>query len=207
MPRFKDIARGLCLAGVLLLLAGCGSGSGGGKPGPLQKSSPPTAQAAESLGLPEFQAVMPGAGDIPPGWEKSSERRTEGPDGNTLAGVQQGFSAPDLEGIVGLRAYSFRSTTDAIRYYTDMKSKMADAKSGSVELPDVDAAYTAAYCLTDDYCSASITFLLGSVAGVVNLNTKTRPAVDPRVLNSVTRMFVQRIRQAQQGQTPSAKAA
>ncbi|MFF6904297.1 hypothetical protein [Streptomyces hydrogenans] len=207
MPSFKNSARGLCLAGVFLMLAGCGSGSGEEKPGPLQKSSPPAAHAPRLLGLPEFQAVMPGASDIPPGWEKSSELRTEGPDDNTLAGVQQGFVAPDLEGIVGLRAYSFRSTTDAIRYYTDKKSQTASAKQGPVELPDVDAAYTAEYCLTDDLCSSSIAFRLGSVAGVVNLNTKTRPAVDPRVLNSVTRMFAQRIRQAQRGQIPSAKAA
>ncbi|MFD8009552.1 hypothetical protein [Streptomyces sp. NPDC058955] len=207
MPSFKNTARGLCLAGVFLMLAGCGSGSGEEKPGPLHKSSQPAPHVPRLLGLPDLQAVMPGVGGIPPGWEKSSELRDEGPDDSILAGVQQSFVAPDLKGIVGLSAYSFRSTADAIRYYTDRKSKMASVKLGPVELPDVDAAYTAAYCLTDNLCSASIAFRLGSVAGVVNLNTKTRPAVDPRVLNSVTRMFVHRIRQAQQGQIPSAKAA
>ncbi|WP_329853808.1 hypothetical protein [Streptomyces sp. SP18ES09] len=45
-----------------------------------------------------------------------------------------------------------------------------------MELPDTDAAGTAACCLTDDLRSARIAFRLGSVAGVVHLDTKSRPS-------------------------------
>jgi hypothetical protein len=55
-------------------------------------------------------------------------------------------------------------------------------------------------------CSTSITFRLDSVFAYVNINTDGSAAADAKVLNSVTRMFAQRIRQAQYGQSPSARA-
>ncbi|MFE6070078.1 hypothetical protein [Streptomyces sp. NPDC056525] len=160
-----------------------------------------------SLGLADLRAVMPSTDDVPPGWEKSSELHGEGPEDTTLAGVRQGFSAPDLEGIVGLAAYSFRTPADAIEYYTDIKARGAEVGVRPVELPDVDAAHTTSHCVTDNFCSTTIYFRMGSVGARVNINTKTRPAVDARVLNSITRMFALRIRQAQQGQTPFARAS
>ncbi|WP_274536122.1 hypothetical protein [Streptomyces sp. CB03234] len=40
----------------------------------------------------------------------------------------------------------------------------------------------------------------------MNINTDGPAAADAKILNSVTRMLVQPVRQAQSGQTPSAKA-
>ncbi|MFJ8133343.1 hypothetical protein [Streptomyces hydrogenans] len=189
-----------------MLLAGCGSGTDKAQPDP-PHSSPSAAPPSERLGLAELKAVMPSIGDLPPGWEKSSEPRVEGPDGTKLALVRQGFAAPDLEGIVGLGVYSFETPAKAIKYYTDIKAKGAQVGVQPVELPDVDGAHATSHCIGDDYCSTSIQFRMGSVAARVTINTTTRHPIDARVLNSTARMFAQRIRQAQQGQTPTAKAA
>jgi hypothetical protein len=47
---------------------------------------------------------------------------------------------------------------------------------------------------------------VGAVSASVNLSTDRPPAADPKVLNSMARAFVLRIRQAEQGQRPTAKA-
>ncbi|MGW2425912.1 hypothetical protein ACWC0C_42970 [Streptomyces sp. NPDC001709] len=84
---------------------------------------------------------------------------------------------------------------------------MAAAHLGSAQIPNVDAVFTASYCIGKNYCSTSINLRLDSVYAWVNINTHGPVAADAKILNSVTRMFVQRIRQAQRGQSPSAKAA
>ncbi|MEV1070201.1 hypothetical protein [Streptomyces sp. NPDC050263] len=48
---------------------------------------------------------------------------------------------------------------------------------------------------------------MDSVYAYANITTDGPAAADAKILNSVARMFVQRIRQAQQGLSPSAKAA
>ncbi|WP_437090439.1 hypothetical protein [Streptomyces sp. enrichment culture] len=84
---------------------------------------------------------------------------------------------------------------------------MANAQLGPVQIPDVDAAFTASYCIGTNYCSTSINLRLDSVYAYVNINTDGPATADAKILNSVARMFAQRIRQAQHGQPPSAKAA
>ncbi|WP_208029851.1 hypothetical protein [Streptomyces cyanogenus] len=157
--------------------------------------------------------MLPDSDDVPPGWKKAGTLSLDGAhpeDGGSLAYGHLGYAATDLEGAVGFGLQSFRKPAQAISRYTESKSKMASAHPGPARIPDVDAAFTASYCIgttAGRTCSTSITLRLGSVFAYVNINTVgPTTAADPKVLNSVTRMFAQRIRQAQHGQSPSAKA-
>ncbi|ORT55662.1 hypothetical protein BKD26_31705 [Streptomyces sp. CB03238] len=152
--------------------------------------------------------MLPDLGDVPPGWEKSGTLRLLGaaPEEGLLALGTQGYAATDLEGTVGFGVQSFQTRADAIERYTMKKSQMAGAQLGPAQIPDIDAAFTGSYCIGEDYCSTSINLRLDSVFAYVNINTDGPAAADAKILNSVTRILVQRIRQAQSGQTPSAKA-
>ncbi|WP_433121518.1 hypothetical protein [Streptomyces lavendofoliae] len=160
------------------------------------------------LGKEQVRAVLPGAGDVPKGWEKSGSLRLHGaaPKEGLLALGTQGYAASDLEGTVGFGVQSFQTPAGAIGRYTMMKSQMSTARIGPAQIPDVDAAFTASYCMGGNYCSTSINVRLGPVYAYVNINTDGPAAADSKILNSVARMFVQRIQQAQHGQAPSAKA-
>ncbi|MFI9781742.1 hypothetical protein ACIHCV_45430 [Streptomyces sp. NPDC051956] len=206
--RVKKTIQGLCLIGAAVSLFGCGSGTGTGKPGPTQDDTP-SSHSARILGKEQVQAVLPDLQDVPPGWEKSGASRLHGAaqDEGTLASGKQAYSATDLEGVVGFGIQSFQTRAQAIQGYTEKKSQMADAQIGPAQIPEIDAAFTASYCIGKNYCSTSINLRLDSVYAYVNINTDGPAAADAKILNSVTRMFVQRIRQAQRGQSPSAKAA
>ncbi|MFC4611554.1 hypothetical protein ACFO9E_27775 [Streptomyces maoxianensis] len=208
MLRAKKTIQGLCLIGAAVSLFGCGSGTGAGEPGPTQDDTP-SPQSVRILGKEQVQAVLPDLDDVPPGWEKSGTFRLHGaaPDEGMLASGTQGYTATDLEGVVGFGIQSFQTRAQAIQGYTEKKSQMADAQFGPAQIPDIDAAFTASYCIGENYCSTSINLRLDSVYAYVNINTDGPAAADAKILNSVTRMFVQRIRQAQRGQSPSAKAA
>jgi hypothetical protein len=206
--RDKEAVRGLCAVGAISLLFGCATGTGVEEHGPTQSDSP-SSQAVRVLGKDQVRAVLPDSGDVPPGWEKSGTPRLHGAnpeDGGSLAFGTQGYAATDLEGTVGFGLQSFRTRAQAIDRYTESRSQMASAQVGPAQIPDVDAAFMASYCIGKNYCSSSITLRLDSVFAYVNINTDGPVAADPKVLNSVTRMFAQRIRQAQHGQPPSAKA-
>ncbi|MDT0453635.1 hypothetical protein [Streptomyces hesseae] len=157
--------------------------------------------------------MLPDSDDVPPGWKKSGTLRLDGAnpeDGGSLAAGRLGYAATDLEGTVGFGLQTYRNRAQAIGRYTESKSKMASAQAGRAQFPDVDAAFTASDCIDTTagrHCSTSITLRLDSVFAYVVINTVgPTTAADPKVLNSVTRMFTQRIRQAQHGQPPSAKA-
>ncbi|MGA5425112.1 hypothetical protein [Streptomyces lavendulocolor] len=154
------------------------------------------------------RVVLPGAGDMPQGWEKSGSLRLHGaePKEGLLALGTQGYAASDLEGTVGFGVQSFQTPAGAIARYTMKKSQMSTARVGPAQIPGVDAAFTASYCMGGNYCSTSINVRVGPVYAYVNINTDGPAAADFRILNSATRMLVQRIQQAQQGQAPTAKA-
>ncbi|MDX2939540.1 hypothetical protein [Streptomyces ipomoeae] len=170
----------------------------------------PSAQTTRVLDKEQVQAVLPDLKDVPPSWEKSGTLRLQGAnpeDGGILASGTQGYAATDLEGVVGFGIYSFQNRAQAIGRYTEQKSKMAAAQLGPAQIPDIDAAFTASYCIGTNQCSTSINLRMDSVYAYVNINTDGPAAADAKILNSVTRMFAQRIRQAQHGLSPSAKAA
>ncbi|MEV8347096.1 hypothetical protein [Streptomyces niveus] len=206
--RAKMTVQVLCLVGAVISLFGCVSGSSAEEHGPTQDDAP-SPQATRVLSKEHVQAVLPDLDDVPPGWEKSGTLRLQGADGkgDILASGTQGYVATDLEGVVGFGVQSFQDRAQAIGRYTEKKSQMATAQIGPAQIPDVDAAFTASYCIGENYCSTSINIRLGSVYAYVNINTDGSAVADAKILNSVTRMFAQRIQQAQRGQSPSAKAA
>ncbi|MER5549529.1 hypothetical protein ABT072_45830 [Streptomyces sp. NPDC002589] len=153
------------------------------------------------------RAVLPGDADVPPGWKAATAYRMDspGPDGS-LAFGRRAYSAPDLNGDVGFGLSSFRSRSQAGAGYDKTKRLYAGVREGTARVEGADAAFTAVYCLGRSYCSSSIQMRVGLVTAYVNLNTDRPPAADPKVLNSMARSFVLRIRQAEQGQRPAAKA-
>ncbi|MGW7081859.1 hypothetical protein [Streptomyces sp. NPDC054866] len=156
-----------------------------------------------------MQAALPNLEDVPPGWEKAGTPRLLGAnpkDGGIRASGTQGYAAPDLEGTVGFRIESFQTRAQAIGRYAQKKSQMGSAQLGPAQITGTDAVFSASYCIGKNYCSTSINFRLAAVFAYVNINTDGPAAADAKILNSVTRMLAQRIRQAQQGQSPSAKA-
>jgi hypothetical protein len=196
------------MIGVISALFGCGSGASAEKHSPTQ-SDTSSSQSVRTLDKDQVQAVLPDSDDVPPGWEKSGTLRLQGAnpeDGGILASGTQGYAATSLEGTVGFGIQSFQSRAQAIGRYTQSKSQMASAQVGPAQIPDVDAAFTSTYCISKNHCSTSITLRLDSVFAYVNINTNGPAAADAKILNPVTRMFSQRIRQAQHGQSPSAKA-
>ncbi|CAM5445814.1 hypothetical protein SAFG77S_00911 [Streptomyces afghaniensis] len=208
MLRAKRAVQGICAVGAILSLFGCGSGAGAKEHRPTQGDTP-SPQSVRALDKDQVRAVLPDSDAVPPGWEKSGTLRLHGAnpeDGGSLAYGTQGYAATDLEGTVGFGLQSFRTRAQAIGRYTESKSQMASAQVGPAQIPDVDAAFTASYCIGKNHCSTSITLRLDSVFAYVNINTDGPAAADAKILNSVTRMFAQRIRQAQNGQPPSAKA-
>jgi hypothetical protein len=200
--RARKAVQGVCLIATIGLLFGCGAGSAPGKHSPPQDVTPST-QTSRVLDQGKLRAVLPDSGDVPPGWEKLKGRLQRGdPKRGLVASASQGYQAPDLEGTVGFRAASFQTRAQAIDWFANMKDTR-----GPAQIPDADATFIASYCLGGNYCSTSINLRVDSVYAVVNINTDRPPAIDARILHSVTRMFVQRIKQAQHGQPPSAKAA
>lgn len=205
--RAKRAIRGLCLIGAAVALFGCGSGDDAGGPG-ATRDVMPSPESSRTLGKEQVRAALPEAGDVPAGWEKSGTLRLLGasPEKGLVALGTQGYAATDLEGIVGFGVQSFQTRADAIEGYTMVKSQLASAQIGPVQIPDADAAFAASYCQGKDRCSTRITVRLDSVVAYVNINTDGPAAADAKILNSVTRMLAQRVRQAQSGQTPSARA-
>lgn len=192
-----------------MFLAGCGSGTDVDEHSPTPDDAP-SAQAARVLGKEQVRSVLPDLGDVPPGWEKVGTLRVLGAnpeDGGILASGSQGYAASDLDGVVGFGIRCFETRAQAIGRYTEKKSQIAGAQFGPVEIPDVDAAFTASYCLNKVYCSTSINLRVDSVYAYVNINTDGPAAADAKILNSVTRMFALRIQQAQHGLSPSVTAA
>ncbi len=209
MLRPKRTVQGLCLIAAVMSLLACGSGTGAGKHRP-PPDDVPSAQSAGVLDKEQIQAVLPDLDDVPPGWERSGTLRLHGAnpkDGGILASGTRGYAATDLEGDVGFGVYSFHTRAQAVTRYTEKKSQLANAQLGPAQIPDTDAAFTASFCVGTNPCSTSINLRVDSVYAYVNINTVGPAAADAKVLNSVTRMFVQRIRQAQHGLSPSAKAA
>lgn len=210
--RAKRTIHAICAISAISSLFGCGSGVGAEEHSSAQGDTS-SSQVVRALGKDQVRAVLPDSDDVPPGWEKSGTLSLDGAnpeDGGSLAYGRQGYAATDLEGTVGFGLQSFRNRAQAIDRYTESKSKMASAQVGPAQFPDVDAAFTASYCIGTTggrTCNTSITLRLDSVFAYVAINTVgPATAADPKVLNSVTRMFAQRIRQAQHGQPPSAKA-
>ncbi|MGW5736310.1 MULTISPECIES: hypothetical protein [Streptomyces] len=192
-----------------MFLFGCGSGTDADKYSPTPNDTPST-QATRVLGKEQVRAVLPDVDDVPPGWEEAGTLRVLGPnpkDGGIVASATRGYAATDLEGTVGFRLESFQGRAEAIGRYTEKKSQVAGGRIGPLQIPAVDAAFTASYCLGKNYCSTSINLRMNSVYAYVNINTDGPAAADARILNSVARMFALRIQQAQDGLTPSAKAA
>lgn len=205
----KRAVRNLCLIAAVMSLFGCGSGTDAEEHGPTSNDMP-SAQADRVLHKEQVRAVLPDLDDVPPGWEKSGTLRVLGAnpkDGGILASGTQGYAAADLEGVVGFGIQSFQTRAQAIGRYTEKKSQMTGAQFGPAQIPDVDAAFTSSYCIGKKYCSTSINLRADSVYAYVNINTDGPAAADAKILNSVTRMFALRIRQAQHGLSPSAEAA
>ncbi|MGN9796217.1 hypothetical protein ACTMTU_34730 [Streptomyces sp. OZ13] len=67
-------------------------------------------------------------------------------------------------------------------------------------------AFAAKGCITENFCSGTIAARTGQAVVTVNINTRDDHAPDPRMLNTAARMQIERVRQAQQGHTPTAKA-
>ncbi|MGW7385472.1 hypothetical protein [Streptomyces sp. NPDC054794] len=161
------------------------------------------------LGKEQLRVVLPGAADVPPGWKAASSYLIEGESGTDgrVAFGRRGYSAPDLNGhVVGFGLRSFRSRSQAEADYGKWKRRTAGTQQAAAQIDGADTAYTMVYCLGRSYCSSSIQMQVGPVSAYVNINTDGPPAADPKVLNSVARTFVLRIRQAEQGQRPTAKA-
>lgn len=152
--------------------------------------------------------MLPGDADVPPGWKAASSYRMDGPgtDGSVAVG-RRAYSAPDLDGGVGFGLRSFRSRSQAEANYDETKRRYASTQEAAARIDGADAAFTAVYCLGRSYCSSAIRMRVGPVNAYVNLSTDGPPAAEPKVLNSMARTFVLRIRQAEQGQRPTARAS
>ncbi|MGW7824850.1 hypothetical protein ACWGLF_44060 [Streptomyces puniciscabiei] len=192
------------MAAAIALLSGCG---GADRPASQATTSVPSSVPDVVLDKERVRAVLPGAADVPPGWKAATAYRVEGPgtDGS-LAFGRRAYNAPDLNGYVGFGLRSFKSRSQAGADYDEAKRRYASVREGAARIEGADAAFTAVYCLGRSYCSSSIQVRVGLVSAYVNLNTDRPPAEDPKVLNSMARTFVLRIRQAEQGQRPAAKA-
>ncbi|MFF9429419.1 hypothetical protein [Streptomyces sp. NPDC014746] len=70
-----------------------------------------------------------------------------------------------------------------------------------------DQAFARSGCIAERACSATIFVRAGSMVLMVNINSDTGEAPDPKILNSVTRMHVARARQIERGEAPTAKAS
>ncbi|MEU2675099.1 hypothetical protein ABZ622_41150 [Streptomyces sp. NPDC007164] len=162
----------------------------------------------KSLREEQIKAVLPAPGDVPAGWEPAGTPRYSGPEpaDGLVASASRGYAASDLDGAVGFNVKSFKSPAAAIGHVTQKKKQFGGAEQRPVQFTGVDAAFSASYCMGDSYCSTSINVRVGPAVAFVNINTNVRPAADPRILNPAMRMLVERIRQAQQGQEPKAKA-
>lgn len=191
---------------------GCSTGQGdapaaGAAAGPV--SSSPTATTVV-LRLKQVAGALPGPEDVPAGWVAAGTPRRDGTaqDDGRIAYGTSGYQAPDLDGAVGFSITSYTSAADAIDRFAFSKTQY----KGSVDaltMTGADQAFAAQGCVMENFCSATIIAQAGPVVLSVNINTKTHDyrAPDPRILNSVARMQIERVRQAQHGQTPTAQAS
>jgi hypothetical protein len=151
-------------------------------------------------------AALPGPGDVPAGWEPSGKPRHEssGDDGRIAFGTA-GFQALDLDGAVGFTISSYATTADAIARFTVLKGQYGSA-AGPITMAGTEQAFAAKGCITENFCSGTIVARVGQAVVTININTRDSRAPDPRMLNTAARMQIERVRQAQQGHTPTAKA-
>lgn len=203
----RAFAEGACLVAVAACLAGCGVGADPGQDEPNQVSKP-SFQGPRVLRKEQMRLVLPDLSDVPPGWKRSGATSLDGSASKDaiVASGRGAYLATDLGGYVGFHVTSFESLANATEAYAKLKSKYPATTLGSVQIPFADAAFSASNCPVKSSCSALISVRVAMVDAYVNINTDGPVAADPRILNSVTRMLVQRIRQAQRGQQPSAKA-
>ncbi|MGH4028501.1 hypothetical protein ACQB60_06145 [Actinomycetota bacterium Odt1-20B] len=155
----------------------------------------------------EAKAVLPGASDVPRGWKKSgSHSYGRLPDNPQLASTSQGFRASDLEGYVGFGVHTYKDRKDATSELADFRKKSKPSQRVPVRIASSDEAYAVLSCFQQPpSCGTMVLIRVGSVWGYVNLNVDTDRPTDPKVLNSAARGLVERIRQAQRGERPTAK--
>ncbi|MFG2503774.1 hypothetical protein ACGFSB_36875 [Streptomyces sp. NPDC048441] len=76
----------------------------------------------------------------------------------------------------------------------------------SYALVAADEAVAGSGCMGQNTgCFSIIIVREGAIVGWVNLNTENGPRTDPKALNSATRMLVERMRQLQDGERPTAQ--
>lgn len=207
MFRAKTTVQGLCLMGAAVALFGCASKSGAGEPGDATRDGTPSPRSAGILGKEQVEAVVPDVGDVPPGWEKSGTLRL-------LGAAPRRVCWPGDTGLRRDRPRRHRRIRCPV--LPDPSGRHREVHDGEVqygECPDRTRAdpgrrcgVHGLHCSSENDCSTSINVRLDSVFARVNINTDGPAAADAKILNSVTRMLVQPVRQAQSGQTPSAKA-
>ncbi len=208
MPQAKRAVHGMYVLVAVGTMLGCGA--------EVDKQHSPTqdvmtsAKAGRILDKKAVTAVLPSPDDVPPGWTQIVPPEFQGrkPEDGVMAFGRRGYAAPDdVHGGVGFTLTSFQSRARAIDAFTKEKSQLSSGHLGSVQIRHVDAAFTASSCVSESNCNTSIHVRVDSVYAFVNVNTGGPEAANPEILNAVTRMFVQRIRQAQAGQQASAKSS
>ncbi|MFE0189655.1 hypothetical protein [Streptomyces sp. NPDC058989] len=189
----------LCL--LLGFSAACSEHAGDreGRPAPSSTGAPKA-----PFDKDQVRAAMPDVADLPPGWKEGEEGlfgRRKGY--STVAEAYRRFRAPEFHGgPVDFRVMAYESRAAAAQEYTRLKSK---GKPGSVHLPRADVAYMSWGCFSHEACFASIRARVGPALITVNLTNKGPTSDDPRLLTPSARMLIERVRQAQDGQHPSAR--
>ncbi|GGR87218.1 hypothetical protein GCM10010252_27450 [Streptomyces aureoverticillatus] len=194
------------LALVLVVGVGTAACSGGAKPAK-EPAAGASARATQVLGEQEVREVLPGPSVVPEGWRPRRDPEVLGRgEGGRVGFARRGYRAPDLDGVVGFGLRSFSSAKASRVEFAGMRKRSEGSLVKSVRFYGVDEVFTAKYCLGPG-CFTSVHFRRGAVHAWVNLNFyEHRPAADPRVMNSLVRTLVERVRQAQRGEAPTAKA-
>ncbi|MFD7169005.1 hypothetical protein [Streptomyces violascens] len=160
--------------------------------------------------MPEIERALPTVNDVPPGWEQRGkadllDERGKQTNGGRLGLAEIHYRAADLDGIV---TFAISSYPDSETAHTDLgqfRSSGDDLPSSQIGSADEGTASHG--CFSTTLCEAIIQLRAGAAVIHVSITTDGPTAPDPRLLNSAVRMAVERVRQTQRGDTPTAKTA
>lgn len=204
MVRVKD--RQWLQIGAALVVAGVVSTGCSSKP----DSAPSDGSKAVVLDKTQVAAALPGADAVPSGWTKAQapQRDDAAHDAGRKAYGTVGYEAPDVDGTVSFSISSFSGPAAASDHLAFSRTQY-DSGVASITVTGADQAFSAHGCLVESLCSASIHAVVGATVVSVDIDVDTQDyrSPDPQILEAVARMQVERVRQIQQGEAPTAKAS
>lgn len=163
-----------------------------------------TAARPAGPGDAALMAALPGPGDVPAGWTPAhgaGARFTRPAYRSAPAVAHAEFTAPALGG--GPVAFTLKAQRSSSAAALPVSGRLWGGEN--VVFPGADQAVAYTSCEIDGECSTELMLVVGRVDALVSVEARNHP-LDRSVLDGVARTQVERLREAEAGRRPTARA-